>query len=157
MELLPSPTRILAMMLVCLITTTLAWAAGDWNNVKALMPGTEVRLEASGQNASRGRLASVTNDSVVLTTAKGQETFARQQVARISQKKNGHRGRNVLIGAAVGAGAGLGIGAAASSCSHFCVVSPGLVRGGGAALGAAAGALIGAVIPTGGWKEIYKQ
>jgi hypothetical protein len=130
--------------------------AGNWNNVRTLAPGTEVRLEISGQSATHGRLERATDDSVVLTTAKSQQTFPRQQIVRISQRKEGHRVRNALIGAGIGAGAGLGIGLAAGRCTQFCIVSPGLIRGTLAGAGAVVGAVVGVVLPSGGWKEVYK-
>ena len=131
--------------------------AGNWSNARALTPGTEVRVEVAGQPAIRGRLENVTGDSVVLTTAKNQQTFARQQIVRISQRKDGHRARNVLIGAGIGAGAGLGVGLAAGRCTQFCLVSPGVIRGALAGAGAVVGAIVGVVLPTGGWKEVYKK
>jgi len=130
---------------------------GNWNNVRTLAPGTEVRLEVSGQSATHGRLDLVTDDSVMLTTAKSQQTFPRQQIVRISQRKDGHRVRNALIGAGIGAGAGFGIGLAAGRCTQFCIVSPGLIRGALAGAGAVVGAVVGVVLPSGGWKEVYKQ
>ncbi len=148
--------RVSAAYLVAAFALSAQASAGKWNDVKALLPGTEIRL-VSGQSTARGPIQSVTDDSVVLTTAKGQETFSRQQIDRLWQKRSGHRARNALIGAGIGAGAGLGIGLATSSCSHFCIVSPGLIRGALTAVGAVAGALIGVAIPSGGWKEVYKQ
>lgn len=76
---------------------------------------------------------------------------------RVSLKKNGHRMRNALIGLGVGAGVGVGVGAAAdTNCTGLCfggnfgkaIFTP---------LGAVAGVLVGALIPTGGWREIYKK
>ena len=131
--------------------------ARNWTTVTTLAPGTDVRVEVSGQSATRGRLERVTDDSVVLTTAQSQQTFSRQQIVRISQRKNGHRVRNALIGAGIGAGAGLGIGLAAGRCTQLCIVSPGLIRGSLAGAGAVVGAFVGVVLPSGGWKEVYKQ
>jgi hypothetical protein len=131
--------------------------AGNWSNARAVAPGTEVRVEVTGQGATRGRLESVTDDSVVLTTAQSQQTFARQQIVKISQRKEGHRVRNALIGAGIGAGAGLGVGLAAGRCTQFCIVSPGVIRGTLAAAGAVLGAIVGVALPTGGWKEVYKK
>lgn len=131
--------------------------AGDWNKVRTFAPGAEVRVQISGQSATRGRLERVTDDSVVLTTAKSRQTFPRQQIVRISLRKDGHRARNALIGAGIGAGAGLGVGLAAGRCTQFCIVSPGVIRGALAGVGAVLGAIVGVVFPTGGWKEVYKK
>src|SRR5579872_4265276 len=65
--------RVSAAYLVAAFALSAQASAGKWNDVKALLPGTEIRL-VSGQSTARGPIQSVTDDSVVLTTAKGQET-----------------------------------------------------------------------------------
>lgn len=149
--------RSLPAFLVSALALVAQSPAGNWTNAKGLAPGTEVRVEVAGQAATHGRLESVTDDSIALTSAKSQQTFARQQIVRISQRKAGHRARNALIGAGIGAGAGLGVGLAAGRCTQFCIVSPGVIRGALAAVGAVVGGIVGAVFPTGGWKEVYKK
>jgi hypothetical protein len=85
-------------------------------------------------------------------------TFGWQQVSSVSAKKPGHRMRNVLIGLGAGTGAGLGIGLGVKSTpTQLQIVPNSAVVGGATAAGAAIGILDGAVIPTGGWHEIYKQ
>jgi hypothetical protein len=70
--------------------------------------------------------------------------------------------RNALIGTGIGAGAGLAIGAAAdhgSNCSQTsfgCIVPPKVGKEALTPLGAIVGAIIGAVLLTGGWHEIYR-
>ena len=132
----------------------------SWNNVQAISPGTEIRITGPRPGTLRGTLQSVTGDFLALNSSAGQETFERQQITRVAIKKQGHRARNTLIGLGVGAGAGLGIGAAAD---HDCASKGGFFcpnNFGKAILtpfGAAVGALVGALIPSGGWREIYKQ
>ncbi|MBZ5594395.1 MAG: hypothetical protein LAP39_19310 [Acidobacteriia bacterium] len=145
--------RAVAALLVAAFTLA-GQPAGNWNNVKTLAAATEVRLEVSGQMV-RGRLQGVTDNSVVLITSKGEETFARQQIARISQRKSGHRGRNALIGAGIGAGIGFVAAVATSQCPHGCIDS-GRFRAAGAGLGVVVGGLLGALLPTGGWRDVYK-
>jgi hypothetical protein len=145
----------LAALLVAALTLA-GETTGTWNNVRMLAVGTEVRVEVSGSSVMRGRLGSVTDNSVVLNTGKGQETVGRQQVVRISKKESGHRGRHALVGAGIGAGIGLGVGFAVTNCSHNCIVSPGAIRGVGAAFGAVVGGVLGAVLPGGGWSQVYR-
>ncbi|HEV2199235.1 MAG TPA: hypothetical protein VGR73_05410 [Bryobacteraceae bacterium] len=134
--------------------------AQNWNNVKALAAGTNVRV-VSGSRTVSGQVQGVTDDSISVNSGKGPEMFARQEVTRVSVK-TGHRGRHALIGLAIGAGAGLAIGAglnAADSCKGTCFGPNvgGAVVGGFTAVGAIVGAVIGAAIPTGGWREVYRQ
>jgi len=128
----------------------------SWNTVKALSPGTEVQIAGSSRTV-RGKIDRVTDDTLVVTSGKGQETFTQQEVVRVSVKKPGHRKRNALIGLAVGTGAGLGIGLAADRCSGTCFGPNlnGVVTAGIAVAGALVGTIIGVAIPSGGWREVY--
>jgi len=128
-----------------------------WNTVKALSPGTEVQIAASSRTV-RGKIERVTDDTLVVTSGKGQETFTQQEVVRVSVKKPGHRKRNTLIGLAVGTGVGLVIGVASKAKSdQIQVVSNGVVVAAGAVAGAFVGTIIGVAIPSGGWREVYKR
>jgi hypothetical protein len=144
---------------MALFTFELAAQAQSWNNVTAISPGTEIRIAGPGPGAVQGTLQSVTGDSLVLNSSAGQETFARQEVTRVSVKKQGHRKRNTLIGLGAGAGVGLGIGAASDhSCANKgCFFGPNFGKAIFTPFGAGVGALIGVLIPSGGWREIYKQ
>lgn len=73
-------------------------------------------------------------------------------------RKPGHRGRNALIGLAAGAGVGLGIGLSTRAKTgqlHF--LSNGSVTAIGWAVGAISGTILGVVIRTAGWREIYRR
>jgi hypothetical protein len=131
--------------------------AADWNVVKGLAAGTEVRVSVDGRTA-RGTVDRVSDASVMVTSVKGQESLDRQQVLSIQVKKPGHRKRNVLIGMAVGTGAGLGTGIAArSKPGQLEIVPNGAVVAAFTAAGGLVGTLVGLVISTGGWREIYKK
>jgi hypothetical protein len=145
--------------LLALVTTTLAAQTSltNWNTVKALTVGTEVRITA-GSRTVRGTIDRITDDTLVMTSGKIQEMFDRQQVSAVSQRKLGHRMRNALIGLAAGTGAGLGIGIAArAKPNQLQLISNSAVTGAFTLAGALTGTVVGAVIPTGGWREIYKQ
>jgi len=149
-------TRAAAVLFVFALAASAQSPAQNWNNVTALAAGTPVRISV-GSRTVRGQVQGVTDDSLAVNSGKGQERFTRQDVARVSVKERGHHARNILIGAAVGAGIGLGVGAAVARCKSFCVVSTGEVVAVSTGGFAAVGAIIGAVIPSGGWREIYKQ
>ena len=137
----------------------------DWNNVTALARAAEVRVELSDSRSVIGGVLNVSEDSLAVNSASGQETFTREQVMRVSVRGQSRRGRNTLIGLALGAGAGVGFGAVAVA-SQAC--SPGFGRsicdslnapviGVSTGIGAVIGAGIGAVVPTGRWHEVYRQ
>jgi len=143
-----------AAALVLAACTLPAQSTANWNAVKALAPGAQIRMEAAPRTMT-GQIRSATDDAIVLLSGAGEETVMRSQVTRIAVKKPGHRKRNVLIGLGVGGGVGLGIGLAAKSCSGFGCIGAGDVEAGAPPILAALGAIVGAVLPTGGWRDIY--
>jgi hypothetical protein len=136
----------------------------DWNNVTALARAAEVRVQLADSRSVSGGVLNVTPDSLAVNSAAGQETFMREQVLRVSVRKQGRRGRNTLVGLAFGAIAGAGIGGIAVASQHcargfgrLCDSVNGPLVGVSTALGAVIGAGIGVAVPTGGWREVYRQ
>ncbi len=93
----------------------------------------------------------------MVRTGGTREIVKSRSVFSLSVKKPGHRKRNAPIGLAVGAGAGLGIGLAAR-CTGTClqIVPNGAVVAAATAGGAVVGLAVGALLPTGEWREIYR-
>jgi hypothetical protein len=125
----------------------------DWESLNQLTSGQKIRVVLSGNKAYQGEFQSINDQSILIREATGEETFSRASILRVSSKGRSHRTRNILIGAAVGAAAGLGIGAATDKPGSFFpnigkeIVTP---------IGAIVGALVGLVIPSGGWHDIYR-
>ena len=152
------PIRAVAVLLVFTLAAAAQSPAQNWNNIKALSAGTFVRISVVSRTV-RGQVQEVTDESLVVDSGKGKERFTRQEVMRASVKQQGHRGRHTLVGLGAGAAIGGVIGAAGhSDCTGplFCTS-----RGQDAALGAfvfgVIGAAVGALIPTGGWHQVYKR
>lgn len=149
--------RLAAVLFVFAATVAAQTTAADWNTVKTLVAGTDVRI-ASGSRTASGKLGRVTDETIVVNSGKGSEMFTQQEVTRVSVGKQGHRARNALIGLGAGAGVGLVVGLAARSGSGgFGPNLDNLVTTVLAVGGAVGGIIVGAVIPTGGWREIYKK
>lgn len=148
----------LGVLLALLAATTAAQtSAANWNSVKTLTAGTQVRVTA-GARTVHGQIDRITDDALVETSGKGQETFERQQVSVVSVRKPSHRKRNALIGLGAGTGIGLGVGIAARSRPGQLEIIPnGAVTAAFTFAGAIGGTIVGAVIPTGGWREIYRK
>lgn len=125
----------------------------NWDNLKQLAPGEEIRVVLNDAKSYRGQLQAVNDEAVVVRLPGGEQTFARQSVLRVSSKRQGHRTRNGLIGAAAGAAGGAGIGAAACPNDPECQVRTAPV---GLLIGLGVGATAGALLPTGGWHDVYR-
>ena len=151
------PTCRLAAVLVLMAATVAAQISlPDWETVKLLSTGTEIRI-VTGSRTVRGDLIRATDDTLVVASGKGQETFAHQQVSDVSIRKKEHRARNMLIGLGVGAGTGAVAGAIDDANCHGFLCGGHLSTTVGGVLGALVGTIVGAVWPSGGWREIYKK
>jgi hypothetical protein len=130
----------------------------DWNALKALTAGTQVRITDSSRTVD-GKLDQTTDDGIMVTSGKGQEKFDRRDVSIVSVKKQSRRKRNTLIGLGVGAGGGFAfVGALANDVKNSILGGHGpAVIASSAAAGALVGVLVGAVVPSGGWRQVYKK
>jgi hypothetical protein len=120
----------------------------NWDNVKQLLPGEEIRVVLNDAKSYRGLLQTVTDQAIVVRLATGDQTFARENILRVSAKGEPHRGRNAALGALIGMGAGAAAFGAGYQDGYAALA--GLVPGGGI------GAIVGAVLPSGGWHEVYR-
>lgn len=138
-----------------------------WANLRLLTAGAEIRVNATGQQTIRGTLRSVNDDTLIVGQPQGERTLARSMVASVSVKKS-HRIRHMLIGLGVGAAGGLAAGAGLDSaypCRYMdlgCVPAPGIGTSPSAKeivtpIGAVLGLAVGALLPAGGWREIYRS
>ena len=128
----------------------------NWANLNQLVTGAEIRVTLANGKTLRGFMQRVTPESLAINATTSQETLPRQDIRRVDQKRPGHRGRNTLIGLAVGTGVGLAAGAVADSKSGRYDMFP---NGGKVVLtpvGAIIGTVVGVALPTGGWREVYR-
>jgi hypothetical protein len=126
----------------------------NWENLKQLAPGQQIRLVLSGAKSYSGQFRAVSDEAIMARVATGEQTFERQNVLRVSAKGKSRRGRNALIGAAIGAGLG---GVAVGMDCHY--GRKGCGAAGvffGVPFAAGLGAGFTAVIPTGGWHDVYR-
>jgi len=126
----------------------------NWDNLKQLATGQEVRVVLNDAKSYSGQFQSVSDEALVVRTAAGEQTFTRESVLRVSAKAKSRRGWNELIGAAIGAGLG---GVAVGMDCHY--GREGCGAAGvffGVPFAAGLGAGFAAVIPTGGWHDVYR-
>lgn len=140
------------------IPSILAAQSGAWDSLKQLARGDRVRVVQKDSKSFTGEFQSFTDDAMILHAKSADQTISRENLQSVSIRRAGHRGRNAVIGGAIGAGAGLGAGIAIDHCSPNDIVCTG--NKGKAILTPVfglLGALVGALIPTGSWQQIYRS
>jgi hypothetical protein len=128
----------------------------NWANLNQLVTGAEIRVTLADGKTLRGFMQRVTPESLAINATTSQETLSRQDIRRVALKRPGHRGRNTLIGLAIGTGAGLAVGAVADSKAGPGIWLPNSGKMVFSPVGAIIGTVIGVALPTGGWREVYR-
>ena len=132
----------------------------NWESLKQLVAGQQIRVVLNDAKSYSGQFQSVKDEGLVVRTGGGEQTFERQNILRVSSQGKSHRGRNALIGLAVGAGAGIVVGVASPELGQGKCAQGSCVNAESAALAGVAGAAIGtglgAVLPSGGWYDVYR-
>src|ERR1035437_7766928 len=112
---------LLALLAAVLAATAAAQQAkpiANWVNLNQLVAGSEIRVTLATGKTMRGFVQRVTPESLAINATTSQETLSRQDIRRVALKRPGHRGRNTLIGLAIGTGAGLAVGVSVDSQSR---------------------------------------
>lgn len=126
----------------------------DWGNLRQVQSGQQVETVLKDAKSYRGTLQSVNDDGITIRVASDEQTFQQANVLRVSMKGKGHRLRNTVIGAGIGAGTGTALGAAFCGPHAYCKASQGISFG--APVVGLIGAAVGVLMPTGGWHEVYR-
>jgi hypothetical protein len=124
-------------------------AKSDWNNLNNLTQGQLIRVVLNGAKSYEGAFQAVNHEGITLRRAAGEQTFPRNDVLHVYFKSKSHFVRNMYIGAAIGLvfATPLVLANARNGWWRSTVwVWPAFVG---------SGVTIGAVIPTGGWHELY--
>ena len=148
-----------AVLAAALTATAVAQPAkpiANWANLNQLVPGSEIRVTLASGRSLRGFVQGATTDALVINASTSQEALSRQEIRRVSLKRPGHRGRNTLIGLAVGAGVGVASGAVEVSRTRPGAMFRNLGYAVFPPLGALVGTAIGVALPTGGWRDVYR-
>lgn len=122
----------------------------NWDNVKELAPGEVIKVVLNDAKSYQGRLDTVSDEGIRVSLPTGKVTFPRQDILRVSYKTGSHRGRNALIGAAIGSAIGIAGAASNSDPEQRAIAWVGVPLLGGA------GAGVGAVLPSTAWRDVYR-
>jgi hypothetical protein len=148
------------LMAVSLCAAESTGSKGNWDNLRKLAPGDNIRIVLNDMKSYPANFQSVSDEAIVLRLETGEQSFAREGVLRVSAKSQSHRRRNAFIGLVVGGAAGAIVAVASpelgqGTCSQGSCIDAGTVSALGFA-GGGLGAGIGAAIPTGGWYDVYR-
>jgi hypothetical protein len=133
----------------------------EWTAVQSLAIGARIRVTTTDRKTIQGAFQSATGEGLALGQPSGAEMLARTSIKSVSVKGPGHRIRHALIGLGLGAAGGLGAGAAVDAgCNPHaflgCLGGPNFGKEVLTPVGAVIGLGIGAVLPAGGWREVYR-
>jgi len=148
--------RLIASILLMLLLPLLVAAQetpDSWDNLRQLVPGEGIHIVLKDAKSYRVTFESFDEGGIVVRTATGQQTYARDTVLRVSSKGQSHRLRNALIGAGVAGGIS---GAAVAANYSFDPEAGAIAAVVGIPIATIAGAGVGALIPTGGWHDVYR-
>jgi len=124
---------------------------GDWSNLERIRAGEKIQVVRQDKKTVNGSFESFSAESLVVRQKSGALVIPKNEIVRVSATEQGHRMRNLAIGAAAGAGAGYLAGRAATNRwngqTEFAVTFATLIGAGG-------GAGLGAAIP--GYPTIYR-
>jgi hypothetical protein len=123
----------------------------NWDNLKNLAPGNEIRIVLNDAKSYEAKFQSVNDDAIVVRLATGDQAFTRQSVLRVSSKRTSHRGRDALIGVGIGV-----VGALAIDASVCEDCTAGTWAGDTVGCGLL-GAAVGALVSKGAhWHDVYR-
>ena len=167
----PASVLVLAQLAACFSTGVASGQdskgrSSSWDNLKSLRPGQEIRVVMNNVKSYQGEFESLSDGGITLRQAAGEQTLARKDILRVSQKiGQDHSVRNVLIGTVAGACAGLVIGLGPYYVQRNCTEGPEFNCGYPpnshwvkvlTPVGGLGGAVIGAVVSTRGWHDVYR-
>lgn len=84
----------------------------SWDNLRALHVGEKIQVVDQKLRSYVGTFVGVTEEAISFQVGRDQVTIQRPDLLRVSSRERTRRGRNALIGLAVGAAAGAAIGGA---------------------------------------------
>jgi hypothetical protein len=133
----------------------------NWDAVQSLAIGVRIRVTTTDRKTIQGAFQSASDQGLAFGQPSGAEMLARSSIKSVSVKGPGHRLRHALIGLGVGAAGGLGAGAGFDAgCNPHaflgCLGGPNFGKEVLTPVGAVIGFGIGAALPAGGWREVYR-
>lgn len=137
----------LCLTLFALVAPSATGGPNDWDRVKSLAPGVELRVSLERARVLKGRLVEATDDALTLRVRDALQTLPSTQVIRIYRLDRDSMTNGILLGLAIGSGVGTAWGALAGA-GHD--IRAAYAVPWGLLIGAAAGTAIGAAADNAG-------
>jgi hypothetical protein len=139
-----------------------SWARANqssWDNLSKLESGQKIQVVEMNSKKDSGTFLNVSETAISLRETVREQTIQRQDVRSLELMEHGHRLRNALISAGVGAGAGAAIGTVGHREGSLqnpngTFIKPGQGAAIGAVIGLIGGAVVGVLLPS--HKTIYR-
>jgi hypothetical protein len=140
-------TKVILSLMILLIATSRSSAQSpedSWDNLRQLRSGQKIEVVDMKLSSRQGTFTGYSEEAISLRTGPDEIAIARADVLSVKNRESSRRGRNALLGLAIGAAGGLAAGAIGGAAYHedgetgvfILVFTP---------IGAAAGAGVGAV------------
>ena len=95
-----------AIPILLLLCGGLSLEAQSWDTLRALKPGDHIKVIDSAAATHTGVFSAFSADAISLTTGAGELAIERARVRRVQVRSGSRRGRNAIIGAAIGVALG---------------------------------------------------
>ena len=142
-----------SLFLACLLGIPCALVAqsgqSSWANLSGLRAGQKIQIDEMNSKKHSGIFENVSDSAISIRDASGEMSVQKQDVRSVKLLSSGHRLRNTLICASVGAGGGAITGAALGETQNkgFDIVTTGELTAAGAVGGGVIGTVIGVLLP----------
>jgi hypothetical protein len=127
----------------------------SWDNLRQLRLGETIEVVDAKMRSHHGAFAAYTEDAISLRQGGGELSLPRAEVASVKRRRESPRGRNALLGLAIGAAGGLAVGAIRGQTYHEAGETPVFIAV-WTPIGAGVGAIVGAAAPTRGEVTVYR-
>ena len=143
-----------SLFLACLLGIPCALVAqsgqSSWASLSGLRAGQKIQIDEMNSKKHSGIFENVSDSAISIRDASGEMSVQKQDVRSVKLLSSGHRLRNTLICAGVGAGGGAIAGAALGETQNkgFDIVTTGELTAAGALGGGVIGTIVGVLLPS---------
>src|ERR1700678_2451728 len=147
-ELMRNATLLLCLLAISCVSNAQS-GQSSWASLSGLRARPKIQIDEMNSNKHAGIFENVSDSAISIRDASGEMSVQRQDVRSVKLLSSGHRLRNTLICAGVGAGGGAIAGGAVGETQKpgFDIVTKGDLTAAGAVGGGVIGTIVGVLLP----------